>query len=254
MTAVSVPLRQRASRFGALATIITALLLLAGCATAPVSYKTLPDAEARLAKLKPVVAPPAVNVYELSAGGVSEKRDDWTAQVTTHVTPLLASHSGYRPVPALTNEQKAAIDAELQEVVALLQVVTLNHMVHLMGPPELQSQSRPLTHNLGRIDKILDTLGVDSLLVTFVRDEYSTGGRKALMALGGLVGAFTGVVIIPRGGITVNAAALVERDGTVIWFNYAGSGGDMREPAGSDATVKMLLAGLPGRPVEKSGR
>lgn len=229
-----------------LAVLALLSLIFSGCATTQVTYKTLSDAPQRVAALKPQIAPLHVEVFELSAGGVSEKRDDWTQQVTTHISPVLADATGYRAVPTLSAEQKAACEAEMAEVVGMLQIITLNHLTHLMGPAELQPQSRPLTYNVGRIDKLLDTLQADSLLVTFVRDEYSTGGRKALMALGFLVGGATGVFIVPRGGITVNAAALVERDGTVVWFNYAGSGGDMRTPEGAQATAKLLLAGLPG--------
>ncbi|MBI2513634.1 MAG: hypothetical protein HYV96_16840 [Opitutae bacterium] len=239
--------------FGRLARTSGSLVALAlisfafsGCATTQVSYKTLNDAPQRIAALKPQIAPLHVDVFELSAGGVSEKRDDWSQQVTTHIAPILAEETGYRAAPILTPEQKTAIDGEMAEVVGMLQIITLNHLTNLMGPAELQPQGKPLTYNVGRIDKLLDSLGADSLLVTFVRDEYSTGGRKALMALGVLVSGVTGVYIVPRGGVTVNAAALVERDGTVVWFNYAGSGGDMRTPEGARATAKLLLAGLPG--------
>jgi len=254
MIASLAPLGRLARRFAPLATLAILLAALSGCATAPVTHKTLSDAPARVAKLKPQIAPLHVEVYELSAGGVSEKRDDWTQQVSTHIAPVLAEETGYRVTPAPTSEQKAAIDGEMTEVIAMLQVITLNHLVSQFGPAELRAQDRPLTYNVGRIDHLLDTLGADSLLVTFVRDEYSTGGRKALMALGFLVGGATGVFIVPRGGITVNAAALVERDGTVVWFNYAGSGGDMRTPEGARATAKMLLAGLPRAEVASAAR
>lgn len=239
---------------GPLLALLFISLAFSGCATTQVTYKTLNDAPQRVAKLKPQVAPLHVEVFELSAGGISEKRDDWTQQVTTHIAPLLASETGYRAAPTLTDEQKAAVDGEMAEVVGMLQIITLNHLTHLMGPAELQPQSRPLTYNVGRIDKLLDALRADSLLVTFVRDEYSTGGRKALMALGFLVGGVTGVYLVPHGGITVNAAALVERDGTVVWFNYAGSGGDMRTPDGARATAKLLLAGLPDGKVLTAAR
>lgn len=246
MIAPLAPLGRLVRTHGPLAVLVLVSLAFSGCATTQVTYKTLSDAPQRVAALKPQVAPLHVEVFELSAGGVSEKRDDWTQQVTTHIAPLLSEETGYSAVPTLTDEQKAACEAEMAEVVGMLQIITINHLTHLMGPAELQPQSRPLTYNVGPIDKLLDTLQADSLLVTFVRDEYSTGGRKALMALGFLVGGATGVFIVPRGGLTVNAAALVERDGTVVWFNYAGSGGDMRTPEGARATTKLLLAGLPG--------
>jgi hypothetical protein len=61
-----------------------------------------------------------------------------------------------------------------------------------------------------------------------------------------LAGAVTGVVVIPAGGSTLNSAALVERDGTVLWFNCAQGGGDLRTAEGAGNTTRTLLAGLPG--------
>jgi len=193
----------------------------------------------------PQIAPLNIEVFELSAGGVSEKRDDWTATVQSLVAKELARQTGYTPAPPPDSEAAAAVVDEVRAVSALMQQIALNHLVHLMAPGTLASGNKPLNHNVGRIDRILDALQVEGLLFVFVRDEYSTGGRKALMALGFLAGAATGIYVVPRGGFTINTAALVSRDGTVLWFNYAGSGGDMREPEGASATVKMLLAGLP---------
>jgi hypothetical protein len=86
----------------------------------------------------------------------------------------------------------------------------------------------------------------DALLFVFVRDSYATAGRKALAVLGVLTAGFTGVAIIPQMGSTVASAALVERDGTVLWFNLNGAAtGDLRQMPGATNTAKALLAGLP---------
>jgi hypothetical protein len=190
-----------------------------------------------------------VEVIELSAGGVREKRDDWTKQATPAVGQALGETAGYGPGPTLspTTEQ------ELAEIRALLRLIAANHAtMSLVGPRELRPAGRPLTYNLGRMDRLFDELRVDALLVACVHDEYSSGGRKALMALGVLASAVTGVYIVPTGGATANTAALVERDGTVVWFNYAGAGGDLRTAEGAKASVQQLLKGLPARAPAKT--
>lgn len=66
-----------------------------------------------------------------------------------------------------------------------------------------------------------------------------------MLALSFIGAALTGVAIIPPMGSTAMSAALVDRDGTVIWFNHALGGGDPRTPDGARALVRSLLAGLP---------
>lgn len=205
----------------------------------------MPDAAERLGTLgTPLIAPPKVEVFELTAGGVAEKRDDWTDQALQHVTNALTAQTGFKPHIAGT-EPNDAVREELQEVVAMLQTITVNHVGNLIGPKQLSSANRPLSYNVGRIDTLADALGSEVLLVVFARDEFSTGGRKALMALGVLTAAVTGVYVVPAGGATLNSAALVQRDGTVLWFNYAQGGGDVRTPEGADQSMKALLAGMP---------
>lgn len=227
--------------------LLAAVAFLSGCATPQVSYKTRATTDAKVAAFTSAqFAPLHVEVFELSAGGVREKRDDWTAQAVQLLSTAFHAESGYKVGSPTAADLDPVAVRELAEVHALLQVITVNHAVNsIAAPPGLSPAKRPLTYNVGPIDHLLDTLKTDGLLLVMVHDEYSTGGRKALMALGFITGAITGVMVVPAGGTTVNSAALVERDGTVLWFNYGGSQGDLRTADGARATVKQLLAGLP---------
>lgn len=226
---------------------LAASVFLSGCATIPVSYKTRSTTEAKVKGLKSAqFAPLHVSVFELSAGGVREKRDDWTNQAVQLLSTAFHEQSGFKVGSVTGAELDPDAAREIAEVRALLQVITVNHALNsVMAPPPLQPTNRPLTYNVGRIDHLLDSLHADGLLLVTVHDEYSTGGRKALMALGFLTGALTGIYVVPAGGATLNSAALVERDGSVLWFNYGNSQGDLRTAEGARATVKQLLTGLP---------
>jgi hypothetical protein len=79
-------------------------------------------------------------------------------------------------------------------------------------------------------------------LFTYIRDSYTSGGRKALriaslLLLGGDIG----------GGQQVGVTTLVDlRTGQVVWFNYlARQTGDLRDEQGARATVQDMLKGLP---------
>jgi len=226
------------------------VLIFSGCATAPVTFRTHEGADARVAKLKTVVvAPLDTELSELTAGGVSEKRDDWTETATANLTTALAAETGWKPNTALTADQKTALRAEAEDVQALLRAMTLNYMF-TAGPGPVVSPfpvlpGATLTYNTGPLKDHAAKLGCDAVLFVFVRDSYATAGRKSLLALSFIGAAFTGVVIVPSMGVDVMSAALVEQDGTVLWFNLQVGGSDPRTPEGAREVVKKILTGLP---------
>lgn len=221
------------------------LALVAGCTTPP-SHRTTADASSKLASASALgVAPPDVEVYEIPAGGVGELRDDWTRNVDDLLRTEFAAQTKFKPAPAVADLSPAA-QQELAEVSSLLRAISLNQFTVIFGPRELQPANRALDYNVGRIDTLADACGSDALLFVFVRDSYASAGRKALAVLGVLTGAVTGIVITPTLGSTVGTAALVHRDGTVVWFNTHGAAsGDLRERPGAAATARTLLAGFP---------
>ena len=214
--------------------VVAALLALTGCVTPPVTFKSTPGSVARVAALHRVaVAPPDVEVQEISAGGVTEKRDDWSAQVSGSVTAALTHATGYMAAPVLDPAQKE----ELAEVQALVRLLTVNHLNALFAPEILNSGHRTLNFQVGRIDRLVDACGADALLLVFARDNYTTGGRTTLEVLG-----FAQPVPALAG------AMLVDRDGTVLWFNYyIEKHEDLRDAGNAQEFAQKLLAGLPRR-------
>jgi len=83
--------------------------------------------------------------------------------------------------------------------------------------------------------------GADYALFVFMRDSYSSGGRKALMV--GL--ALLGIGV--SGGTQVGFASLVDlKTGNIVWFNRLISNiGDLRTPEPAHDAVKQLLHGQP---------
>lgn len=229
---------------------VLTLLLSSGCQVAPVTYRTHSSLASKIQELKNVqLAAPDVEVSEVSAGGVSEKRDDWTEAVGKNLLTAVSAETKCTPLfDHLDGAQKTQIEEELLEVQALLRAITLNQLTHGPGINQLASTTTgPMTYNVGRIDNILDAAGADSLVIVFARDSYATAGRKTLAVLGMLAGAAAGVAIVPGTGTsTVSSAALVERDGTVLWFNLVFSpDADLRDLDGAQDFTETLLAGFP---------
>ncbi|MDQ5980895.1 MAG: hypothetical protein QG602_3873 [Verrucomicrobiota bacterium] len=215
--------------------------------TAPVTHKSTADARTKVASMGPVqLAPPDVVVSELSVGGILEIRDEWSAKVTENMTAALTTRGNIMPATTLSEESRA----ELDEVTALLRVIAASRLASLFDAPQLQKawNTSPLNFNVGRIDRILESTGGEAVVLLFVRDSYATAGRKSLAVLSVLAGAVTGVYILPTMGSTQMCAALVERDGDVLWFNTLAAGlGDLREKAGATTAADKLMAGWPGR-------
>jgi fructose-specific phosphotransferase system IIC component len=85
------------------------------------------------------------------------------------------------------------------------------------------------------------------MLFVYGFDEISTSGRKALTFLSIIAGAFTGVAIVPRAGITSISIALVDASGTILWYSIKGSEGgfDLRDPESASRLLRGILSGFP---------
>lgn len=234
---------------GRLASLILAALglVLGGCATAPVTHKATADARTKIASMGAItLAPPDIVVSELTVGGIQEIRDEWGATVTEHMISALTARGDIKRVATLSEESRA----ELDEVTALLRIIAASRLAALFDAPQLQKawNTNQLNFNVGRIDRILESTGGEAVLLLFVRDSYATAGRKSLAVLSILAGAVTGVYIVPTMGSTQMCAALVERDGDVLWFNTLAAGfGDLREQSAAKTTTDKLMTGWPGR-------
>jgi hypothetical protein len=81
----------------------------------------------------------------------------------------------------------------------------------------------------------------------FAMDDYFSSDRKAFMALGMIGAALTGAYVGPAPGVEHVSAALIARDGTILWYDYCGPGriGDLRNPEGVRATIENLLKSMP---------
>lgn len=212
--------------------------LQTGCVSSPSAHRTAACATERATHIRKVVVLPLdVEVSELSAGGMTEKRADWTQTVAANLNDSISRLTPCHPIPL----RAPASPDELQEIQALYRAITANQTIHsFYGPGLLTSIHGPLVYKLGSLEKITASSDADAALLLFVRDDYATGGRKAVA----VVGALTGMAV--RTGVTLASAALVDRDGTILWMNYTGANhGDLRTQEDADATVRLLFSGLP---------
>lgn len=92
----------------------------------------------------------------------------------------------------------------------------------------------------------------DVLLLATGVDHVWSEGRRALQALGVILGigagVATGVVVIPMlgGGTELHLALVDANTGSILWYNRAGrqAGYDLRDAASAMSLVKELFQGF----------
>lgn len=189
-----------------------------------------------------LVMPPDVELFSISAGGVSEPKADWTEAANTHIHGALNQKSS--SLGLLTrklSEQDADDLAEINTLhAAVARSIALHHMVG--GNFALPTKDGKLDWSLGdAVQPIRAKSGADYALFIWMRDSYASSERKvAMFAL-----ALFGVGI--TGGMQTGYASLVDlRTGQVMWFNRLLRGtGDLRDAESANETVKTLLAQFP---------
>jgi hypothetical protein len=222
--------------------LVVSLISIAACA--PAAYRMHPDFQARYKEVSSTWLPdPDVKVYELSAGGVRELRDDWCATAKSNVLNVIQDGMKEKSLKLtmLTPDAEAAV--ELEEVMQLYTAVSSSIIAHtyLWVFPE---KVKAFEYSVGPIDGLLKKADADALLIFTGEDEISTGGRKALQAAGAILG------ITIRSGITAVSLALIDRSGEVLWYEIRGSEGghDLRDPQSCARLIGHLVNDLPRKP------
>jgi len=201
-----------------------------------------PDFKGREPGSTLVVVPADLELFSISAGGVSEPRADWTESAQTHLQTVLKGRT-----QQLGNHVRFLTDAEFDSLAeinalhgAVASAVFLHHMIG--GALALPTKAGLLDWSMGdAVRPVKERFGADYALFIWIRDSYASAERKAAMVAMALLGVGL------QGGMQVGYASLVDtRSGRVVWFNNLGrASGDLRQGDGAAETVDVLLKNLP---------
>lgn len=224
---------------------ITCLQLIVSCA--PVANRTNMASQQKLKSIKTfVVVTPEVDIFELNAGGLTEKRDDWSLtgqqNVRLHLEDALKSAN----LQVVWADLKS--DSTFVPNFALYKSVSHTINMHVMGNGAyaFPTKSKKFDYSIGSVNSILERYQADGIVFVYGFDQVSSSGRQALGALGILAGALTGVAVVPRGGVTFLSMAVVDRDGYVAWYGRRVSEGsaDLRKAGDAKNWTKSLVKDL----------
>ena len=194
-----------------------------------------------------VMIEPDIELSEVLAGGVEEPRKEWSERARRlypeEVHRRLQA-SGVRALPDYDVPDDLPPETRLGQMLRLNEAVSMSVLAYTQPGNQLATKrGKKLDWTLGPgVEELRKVTNADYALFTYVRDSYTSGGRKALriaglLLLGGDIG----------GGRQVGVTTLVDlRTGQVVWFNFlARQTGDLRDEAGARATVQDMLKGLP---------
>lgn len=233
--------------------LLLGCLLLSACATAP-TYRVHPQLKEKIEPSKIImVIPLKTDVYQITAGGVTEKMDEWSSQAKRNVMRAIQEEVSKKPLMFVKTFEETLLSegqrTNLQETQALFDAVNSSIIIHTYGPPQqlFSDKVNNFIYSLGPEVKELAP-DVDALLFVSCSDQISTGGRKALQAGSVILGALVGVQMTPLYGVTSVCIALVDANtGSFLWYNYHGSRGDhdLRNPINTTTLIKELLKDFP---------
>ncbi len=216
-----------------------------GCA--PASYRAHPELDTLVGSIKTIgIVPADIRIYEMSAGDVEELQDDWSDQGRENV--MRASLAGLKnhnvQVKSLTIHKE--FENEMEDIQALYWAVSASILRYAYSEQGIPEKRKNFVYSVGPMKKFLDAQGVDALLLVSGYDEISSGGRKALRALSMVTSIITGVT--KRSGMTGMSAALVDKSGSVLWYNInvQEGGYDLRDADSAKDMINLVLRDFPG--------
>ncbi|HXI10232.1 MAG TPA: hypothetical protein VNK06_05445 [Thermodesulfobacteriota bacterium] len=137
--------------------IISLLILLSGCVPALQTNQDSLEKRARgLTSLKMIA--PEIKIYSLSAGDVSELRDDWSAAGRKNAEKALLEGLKEKGVRVSLLKDSPRTGAECEEVLALYKAVIESVYTHtVMGDPNFfPDKFKNFDYTVGSLSKVID--------------------------------------------------------------------------------------------------
>jgi hypothetical protein len=214
---------------------LAAALLMAGCAPRAAvnagggggGREAAPDdfAPGRFGILEPEVM-----MYDVSAGGVFEYRDDWSGSASRRAAVSAALKLGALGYESTLLPDAAGGAAEVFRLKTKMRYHAAAFQSPFFSGLNVIAEIDSLTYSVGPVQTLCDAYGVDGLLYIYGFTEKFSEERRAGTADAGSERTFM-------------AAILVERDGRVSWYRHmlADGGLDMRTEAHSMRMIGAMF-------------
>ncbi|MXY90079.1 MAG: hypothetical protein F4Y89_05990 [Gammaproteobacteria bacterium] len=191
--------------------ILTSILILAGCATVTSNIYHSPSGQPPPLSSRILVMPPEVVVYLKNAGGNNEPRADWSDLVKYNLTDSIFEYMFENAVEVVPYPSESLLDEHVE---------LIGQAAVMMDAIEL-SQYQGGATGVGRVyalsgDNIetISDIGADYVLVTELTSEVASTGRIAVAVLTAVAGVYT-----ETSSAQFRVGLFDLRDGQIIWAN-----------------------------------
>ncbi|MEP7349308.1 MAG: hypothetical protein ABI668_05055 [Sphingorhabdus sp.] len=193
-----------------------------------------------------IVFRPDVHVGEQTTGGLNEPNADWTkeARDALHVAlekTLKSRSNEMKLMPELSGDD----DVLMADYRSMFKAIADAAITHKLFPGNrLPTKKDEFDWTMGSGTAKLGELGGgDYGLFFYTYDSYGSAGRKAMQAVGMIMGF--GVT----SGVHIGYAGLVDlKTGDLVWINAdVKMGGDVRDAEGAEKRISQLLEDFPAR-------
>lgn len=224
--------------------IAAACLMMAACTTTAVrkadTVRT-PEAGATI-----LIVEPRIQLGMLTAGGVTEPREEWSQQARQYVLRHVQNSMVQDSHKFVVGNVDDLMEGRLGQVVRVNEAVIQSIIAHEYNGyagAKLATKKDDFEWTIGEGSQLVGQhFGADYALFISGDGTYASGGRVAAFVVASAFG-----VGIPLGQQQVMASLVDLKTGQVMWVNYAvaGPGADMREDAGAQSLVESLLKDAP---------
>ena len=221
-------------------------LILTGCAS--VSKKS-PFFTANIKNVKTIAVMPAdIKVYQLTAGGVQELIDEWSESSKQMTQEALRQYLGERFGFTMKFIDEGWLKENHKDLWnanrALYEAVSYSALAHAYpGPDTFKDKVEMFDYTLGEeIQDLAKACEADALLFISGFDYEATAGRTALLFWNIMVGAVTGVTVIPKNPSLMTIGMVNAKTGSLDWFKI--SPADMEYSFRNKKHIEVLVEWL----------
>ncbi len=208
--------------------LLIGIVFLSGCAGIPTRKHSQFTNYFQGEEKSIIVVPITIKFYKLTAGGVPEEIDEWDMQSDALFKTAIMEKLDYSKKIKILEENSLSPELKefLNEQTGLYRAVAESIITHTyMEGSTFPLKLKNFDYTLGpELNRINDFIPSDTLLFISGTTTYWTGGRVFLGICGALLGAATGITVLPGDVPDWISAALVDsKTGNVIWFRYMGA-------------------------------
>lgn len=229
--------------------IVISLIFTTGC-IATISSRRVPDFEDRIGPVKTIAVLPAdIEVYKITAGGVTELIDEWSDEAKDYTSEVLLERLGQKYGFEIKFISEPWLKEKYKELWnenrALYGAVSSSIGTHAYpGPHSFPDKVENFNYTLGSQFKALaEACEADTVLFVRGIDHEATAGRNVLQFWNILAGAVTGVTVLLYNPCAMDIALVDNQTGDVLWYKATMSETDysFRNKDHIDAIFRWLL-------------